>query len=744
MAELKGTQVAAAIVPFTDQDNYATHDAQYGKGGFRSVATNALRDAIPASRKEKGMVVFVTDTGLHWWWNGSSWVEWKPKGSMEVDATLSTTSSNPVQNRVITTELNSVKTLASNAIPKANIDTTKPDSPTNSNVPSSALFVSEINSVSSTAGSALIAANNAIPKTYIDDTMPENPVATRVPSTKLLGTVSAIANTAKNTADSAMTAANSAGSIASAAVPKSWVVTAINSGNSTSTTLVPSVKAVYDYIATSHSTLIDIINAASTKAQSALDLANAAIPKSKIVTTLSNQTDNSLVPSAPSVIKLVQDEADSLAGSINHTNTRVQTLETWRLYVGSKNVANGFAGLDSNGKISPNQLPAGYDNIDKLVAFVTNAPTSGMTIGQKWYITSTKKIFTATSATSGVSTDPSGDDLIYIDQNANKSYYWSGSNMVNIGSGNALALGTTHSTAFYGDYGNTLYTNFGSGTNLTYTQRARNFFGGINVNSDRYFQDIDKESNASSFSLIFGSRLFNASTTDASIVSIDPVSTTNAGIMTADMFNTLKELEAATFPIQLALGGGGTFEIGSSTKPVMSITASKKGSDITPSCSIVVQPSPSVSGSLSSDKRTWTASSNITATTNIAVTATFDGKSVNKSLIYYFKYKKYWGVSSSSSLTSEQIIALGSSTWADTGLMGATTFSCSGGKYPYYVLPNEVASGIEFWVGGLKNTDVVSESIMLTNASGARHTYMIYRLANIQTGTLSIEFKYIY
>lgn len=109
MADLKGTQVAAAIVPFTDLDTYATHDAEYGKGGFRSVDTNAKRDAIPAARKVKGMVVRVNDTGLHWTWTGSEWVEWLPKGSMLVDAALSTTSQNPVQNKVITNRINTIE-----------------------------------------------------------------------------------------------------------------------------------------------------------------------------------------------------------------------------------------------------------------------------------------------------------------------------------------------------------------------------------------------------------------------------------------------------------------------------------------------------------------------------------------------------------------------------------------------------------------------------------------------------------
>jgi hypothetical protein len=37
MANIQGTNVAAPVVPFTTEDIYATHDAKYGKGGYRSV-----------------------------------------------------------------------------------------------------------------------------------------------------------------------------------------------------------------------------------------------------------------------------------------------------------------------------------------------------------------------------------------------------------------------------------------------------------------------------------------------------------------------------------------------------------------------------------------------------------------------------------------------------------------------------------------------------------------------------------
>ena len=67
MAEIKGTNLAAPIVPFTDQDVYATHEAKYGKGGFRTVANMAELNAIPAPRREEGMLAYVLEdpSGVH-------------------------------------------------------------------------------------------------------------------------------------------------------------------------------------------------------------------------------------------------------------------------------------------------------------------------------------------------------------------------------------------------------------------------------------------------------------------------------------------------------------------------------------------------------------------------------------------------------------------------------------------------------------------------------------------------------
>ena len=59
MAEIRGTNVIAPVVPFSTTDVHPSHEARYGKGGYRTVATIVERDAIPAPRLEAGMLVHV-------------------------------------------------------------------------------------------------------------------------------------------------------------------------------------------------------------------------------------------------------------------------------------------------------------------------------------------------------------------------------------------------------------------------------------------------------------------------------------------------------------------------------------------------------------------------------------------------------------------------------------------------------------------------------------------------------------
>jgi hypothetical protein len=61
-----GINLGAPILPATEEDIFPTHDASYGKGGYRAVANITARDAIPAERRSVGMIVRTLDTGKNW------------------------------------------------------------------------------------------------------------------------------------------------------------------------------------------------------------------------------------------------------------------------------------------------------------------------------------------------------------------------------------------------------------------------------------------------------------------------------------------------------------------------------------------------------------------------------------------------------------------------------------------------------------------------------------------------------
>lgn len=89
-----------------------------------------------------------------------------------------------------------------------------------------------------------------------------------------------------------------------------------------------------------------------------------------------------------------------------------------------KGAANGVAELDSTGKVPTAQLPSYVDDVLEY-STKANFPTTGET------------------------------GKIYVDIDAKKTYRWSGSTYTEISA--SLALGTTSSTAYYGDKGAAAY-----------------------------------------------------------------------------------------------------------------------------------------------------------------------------------------------------------------------------------------------------------------------------------------------
>ena len=75
--QIVGTNVIAPVVPLDTTDTHPSHEARYGRGGLRSVATVAERDAIPLPRREAGMVVYVA-ADLTMWQLANDLTTWRP------------------------------------------------------------------------------------------------------------------------------------------------------------------------------------------------------------------------------------------------------------------------------------------------------------------------------------------------------------------------------------------------------------------------------------------------------------------------------------------------------------------------------------------------------------------------------------------------------------------------------------------------------------------------------------------
>lgn len=168
-----------------------------------------------------------------------------------------------------------------------------------------------------------------------------------------------------------------------------------------------------------------------------------------------------------------------ISGIIENNELRISRLTNSDIltYLYNANSSGGVVLLDNDTLIPSKFLPSYVDDvIDLLGGIVESTPTSGMTAGYKYYVTSTKKIFTASSATSGITSDPISD-VIYVvpdDINGAIMYRWSGTTLVEIVNG-GIVIGTTTGTAFEGNRGlqaekdiDTLqsYTNNGVVTNV--------------------------------------------------------------------------------------------------------------------------------------------------------------------------------------------------------------------------------------------------------------------------------------
>ena len=146
-----------------------------------------------------------------------------------------------------------------------------------------------------------------------------------------------------------------------------------------------------------------------------------------------------------------------ISGIIENNELRISRLTNSDIlmYLYNANSSGGVVLLDDDTLIPSKFLPSYVDDvIDLLGGIVESTPTSGMTAGYKYYVTSTKKIFTASSATSGITSDPISDVIYVVPDDINRAimYRWSGTTLVEIVNG-GIVIGTTSGTAFEGNRG---------------------------------------------------------------------------------------------------------------------------------------------------------------------------------------------------------------------------------------------------------------------------------------------------
>lgn len=138
--------------------------------------------------------------------------------------------------------------------------------------------------------------------------------------------------------------------------------------------------------------------------------------------------------------KITYDANGLVTGGGNLSAGDIPDIGTTYTKVSTKGQPNGVASLDSSGLVPSAQLPSFVDDVVELLAMATAAPSSAA-VGDKYFKTTDKKIYTATATnTWGTTGETPEKGKIYINLSDNKSYRWGGSEMVLITSADMVAI----------------------------------------------------------------------------------------------------------------------------------------------------------------------------------------------------------------------------------------------------------------------------------------------------------------
>lgn len=197
------------------------------------------------------------------------------------------------------------------------------------------------------------------------------------------------------------------------------------------------------------------------------------------------------------------------------------------------------------------------------------------------------------------------------------------------------------------------------------------------------------------------------------------------------------------------------FEVGHKILPSASIGLQRKSGAIDESVDGIKQmtirlidnsrPSP-VNNFLNFGGSSWTYNSLVTKTfpSDIlinSVVITKNNTRLSTNATYKFRYRKFIGASelldlSGGTIKSSQLEGKLTSSFVESGTLDKTVFNCSGGKYPYIIIPALYYKPTnKIYVGGFLNTDLVVEDINIENKVGVVVPYKVIRTRLKQTGS---------
>jgi hypothetical protein len=138
---------------------------------------------------------------------------------------------------------------------------------------------------------------------------------------------------------------------------------------------------------------------------------------------------------------------------------------------------------------------------------------------------------------------------------------------------------------------------------------------------------------------------------------------------------------------------------------------------------------------LNSSLRSYTYTTELSSNKTFNLVATDERKSFSKSISFYFRYGRYWGVSTSPTLDSRGILGL--SKELSTGKGKTFTVNADTNQYIYYCYPSSWGTST-FSVGGFVGGFELLGTIDFTNVKGNTTSYYVYRSSNHSLGNTTV------